>query len=94
MPRRPRDRPARDRAHLAEPAMRAHRLSDGRLCVARRLEGEGVVGDALEVVGPDDPEFLEWNKDVDVEQLLPADGQGMTVRWDAGSRSYGRQGDA
>jgi hypothetical protein len=52
------------------------------------------VGDALEVVGPDDPEFLEWNKDVDVEQLLPADGQGMTVRWDAGSRSYGRQGDA
>lgn len=50
------------------------RLPDGRLRVPRRAEGPGgVVGDALVVIGPDDPTFAAWDEDLRRRETAQAD---------------------
>jgi hypothetical protein len=38
------------------------RLENGNLLIPRRAEAGGVVGDAVVEIGPDDPEYREWEK--------------------------------
>ena len=40
--------------------MRAERLPSGNLLVPARAETDGVIGDAMGVIGPDHPEYEMW----------------------------------
>ena len=41
--------------------MTVERLPDGRLRVPRRAESaDGTIGDGVEVIGPDHPDYAEW----------------------------------
>lgn len=57
--------------------MRAQRLSPERLLVPLRAEGpNGEIGDGLDVIGPDHPQFRQWSTWLDrMEAAEPkADG--------------------
>jgi hypothetical protein len=41
--------------------MKATRNSDGTLTVPMRAETDGMVGDALVVIGPDHPDYEAWH---------------------------------
>lgn len=40
--------------------MNAYRLKSGNLLVPRRAETDGVLGDGVVEVGPDDPDYHAW----------------------------------
>lgn len=41
--------------------MNAYRLPDDRLLIPRRAEGpDGLIGDGMVEIGPDDPEYEAW----------------------------------
>lgn len=36
------------------------KLANGNLLVPVRLEAEGVLGDGMQVIGPDHPDYQDW----------------------------------
>lgn len=44
--------------------MNARRLPNGNLLVPMRAETEGAIGDCMIEIGPDHPDFKEWEADL------------------------------
>ena len=43
--------------------MNATRNPDGTITIPRRAEGEdGLIGDGMATIGPDDPEYAAWDE--------------------------------
>ncbi len=40
--------------------MQVYRLANGNLLAPKRAEGEGVIGDGMVEIGPDDPDYQSW----------------------------------
>jgi len=41
--------------------MNARRLPNGNLLIPRRAEGpDGLIGEGMDEIGPDDPEYADW----------------------------------
>ena len=57
--------------------MRAQRLPNGNLLVPHRAEApDGTIGDAMFEIGPDDPGWSNWMKDLEQQ---PGDAQPVSA---------------
>lgn len=50
--------------------MYAIRLADDRMLIPRIAEGEGVIGDGMEEIGPEDERWAEWEPFAVTEEEL------------------------
>jgi hypothetical protein len=53
------------------------RLANGNLLVPARVEGpDGLIGDVIKEIGPDDPDYAAWSKWMDENPAKPDDEAG------------------
>jgi hypothetical protein len=50
------------------------RLSNANLLVLARAESDGVIGDGIVEIGPDDPDYDEWVRELERQRHTPSGG--------------------